>query len=48
MKGLELFNRYEPYARLSLLNNCVAWDSTEAAAPLKDQFPLYLKGKVAG
>ena len=48
MKGLELLDRHRPYSRLSLLSKVVEWDSTEPAAPLKDHFTVYLKGKVAG
>ena len=48
MKGLELLDRYRPYSRLSLLSKGVEWDSTEAAAALKDHFTVYLNGKVAG
>ena len=48
MKGLELLDRYRPYSRRSLLSKGVEWDSTEAAAPLKDHFLPYLKCKAAG
>jgi len=48
MKGLELLDRYRPYSRLFLFSKGDEWDSTEAAAPLKDHFTVYLKGKVAG